>query len=183
LSFQVWESEGVNIRIRPATVADTAFHRLMTYEAYYSNPNEPKPSFETAMQDPDVTQYVDGWGRAGDTALVATDFTGKPVGMAWARRYPQEKPSFGYVAPDVPEISIAVTDGVRGQGVGTRLLGALIRNLREAGVNRVSLAVENENPAINLYRRLGFETVSARDGAQIMVLGLGVNGPGVNGLA
>ena len=38
-----------------------------------------------------LSRYVDGWGRAGDTALIAMD-GGHPVGAAWFRLFPAACP-------------------------------------------------------------------------------------------
>lgn len=51
-------------------------------------------------------------------------------------------------------IDIAVLPGARGRGIGTAALGDLIER---AGDRIVSIHVERMNPALALYRRLGFE--------------------------
>ena len=49
----------------------------------------------------------------------------------------------------------------RGQRLGTRMLAAVIAQLRAEGVGDVGLEVDPENtPAIRLYERFGFETVT-----------------------
>lgn len=63
-----------------------------------------------------------------------------------------------YVARDPDEIrvlDIALLDAWRGQGLGSTLVGQL---LAEAGASgrRVTLHVEENNPAARLYHRLGF---------------------------
>ena len=49
-------------------------------------------------------------------------------------------------------VDIALLPGSRGRGIG----GALIRRLCEQGGRPVRLRVERTNPALGLYRRLGF---------------------------
>ncbi|HVC41442.1 MAG TPA: GNAT family N-acetyltransferase [Candidatus Saccharimonadales bacterium] len=55
-----------------------------------------------------------------------------------------------------------VIDGRRrGQRLGTRMLAAVIKRLRDAGVAEVGLEVDPQNgPAVRLYERFGFETVT-----------------------
>jgi ribosomal protein S18 acetylase RimI-like enzyme len=49
----------------------------------------------------------------------------------------------------------------RGQRLGTRMLAAVIAQLRAEGVGEVGLEVDPDNtPAIRLYERFGFETVT-----------------------
>jgi ribosomal protein S18 acetylase RimI-like enzyme len=176
LSVRGCEYELVNAFIRPATVSDRFFHQEMTRQAFYSDPNEPMPSLEEAMQDPGFRQYFEGWGREGDIALVATDpRTGQTLGMAWSRKYPAEKPSYGFVGPDVPEVSIAVTEDARGADVGTKLMERLLEANRQAGFKDVSLGVEGNNPAVRLYERLGFKQVRAEGDVRVMKLALGLS--------
>jgi ribosomal protein S18 acetylase RimI-like enzyme len=162
--------------IRPATVADGAFQRQMTYEAFYWNPKG-RPPIDQAMNDQRVTQYFDNWGRPGDFAFVAADpLTGRRLGMTWARLYPEENQSFGFVAPDIPEASIAVAKESRGRGIAPQLLGSLFGALRQAGFAQVSGAVDDPNPAIELWERMGFTRIELRDGAHVVIRDLGLTG-------
>ncbi len=52
-------------------------------------------------------------------------------------------------------VDIALLPAARGRGIG----GALIRRLCEQGGRPVRLRVERTNPALRLYRRLGFVEV------------------------
>jgi ribosomal protein S18 acetylase RimI-like enzyme len=54
-----------------------------------------------------------------------------------------------------------VAPGVRGQGVGTRLLQRLLDTAVADRVPALSLSVESDNPAIRLYERVGFARVGA----------------------
>ena len=55
-------------------------------------------------------------------------------------------------------IDIALVPSARGKGIGTAILRDLMSEAREAGKS-LSIHVEKENPAMTLYRRLGFETL------------------------
>ena len=77
------------------------------------------------------------------------------------RRFSPGDAGYGFVAADVPELAIAVQEGARGQGIGTRLLQSLLARASEQGAARISLSVNFDNPAANLYRRLGFRDVRA----------------------
>lgn len=61
--------------------------------------------------------------------------------------------------------TIAVTESLRGTGVGRALLDQLMRDAHELGANRVFLEVRADNPvAIGMYERSGFEHIGVRRG-------------------
>ena len=43
-----------------------------------------------------ASRYVRGWGRPGDTAVIALE-GGFPVGAAWYRLFPASEPGYGFV--------------------------------------------------------------------------------------
>jgi ribosomal protein S18 acetylase RimI-like enzyme len=55
-------------------------------------------------------------------------------------------------------VDISLAPARRGGGIGTAILGDLQR-LAENGGRKVSIFVEKQNPALGLYRRLGFEPI------------------------
>jgi ribosomal protein S18 acetylase RimI-like enzyme len=55
-------------------------------------------------------------------------------------------------------VDISMAPESRGKGIGTAILGDLIRLAEESG-RKVSIFVEKQNPALTLYRRLGFAPV------------------------
>ena len=63
-------------------------------------------------------------------------------------------------------LSVAVCSGARGKGVGTLLIRRALEYLEGRGIRRVKLEVRPDNePAVRLYRSLGFEGVGrTRDG-------------------
>lgn len=162
------------VTIRPATPADSdALLQALTFAADWRPGSTPRPP-EAMLDEPAYAHYVVGWPRPGDLGVVAEDDDGVPLGAAWCRLLPPEDRGYGYVAPDVPEVSIGLAPHARGAGVGRRMLEALIDQAREHGFERLSLSVELDNPAMHLYRRLGFTVVSEADGGATMVLTTGL---------
>ena len=53
-------------------------------------------------------------------------------------------------------IDIALLPAFRNRGIGTQVMTDIIRRAEKSGLS-VSIHVEHNNPALSLYRRLGFE--------------------------
>ena len=125
----------------------------------------------SSLLDPTIAHYVEGWPREGDFGMVAEDETG-PIGAAWCRTFSPDDPGFGYIGPEIPELTIAVAPSRRGGGVGTALLDALINRARSNGVAVLSLSVEDGNEAVRLYERVGFRPAQRSENALTMRLDL-----------
>ena len=70
---------------------------------------------------------------------------------------------------DAYELAIFVHQDYQGAGIGTRLIEALLGHGQAHGVTHVWLTVERWNqPAVNLYKKVGFETASAESFEQEM---------------
>lgn len=152
---------GRPLTIRRGSPQDVQFLRDMLRHAYYWRWTDPE------LEDLPLARYVEGWGRPGDAALVAIEGF-QPVGAAWYRLFTAAEPGFGFVDEATPELTIAVVPSRRGHGYGRQLLEELLRQARAAGYSGVSLSVEPDNPALQLYERHGFVRVSERGGALVM---------------
>lgn len=158
---------------RPVVPADLPFLWDMLWEAAAVSPEMRKLGRELAMQRPEVRKYLESWGRAGDAGVIAADGIGTPLGAAWYRIFPTDSPGYGFLAPNIPEITIGVHERARGQGVGQALLEALIRLAREQGYSAISLSVDRQNPARRLYERVGFQDagISPAEDTSVTMIG------------
>jgi GNAT superfamily N-acetyltransferase len=147
--------------LRAATAADRGFIEDMLLEAFNWNPAREPLSRDRVLGDPVLNKYVEGWPRAGDSGIIALGPAGESIGAVWLRYFPVENPGYGFVAEDVPELSLGVVAEWRGKGVGRALLRAV--------TGRVSLSVERANRARDLYVQEGFRTVSSDADADIMI--------------
>jgi ribosomal protein S18 acetylase RimI-like enzyme len=157
---------------RLSAQADPAFLAEMLYEAvnWHDDGAEERPSLESVLAVPENARYVSDWGRTGDLALCALDRRDEPVGAAWLRFFTAARPGYGYVADDVPELSIGVYPEFRRQKVGTLLLGSVIARAERDRTRGISLSVNRNNPAKRLYARNGFEVVADPGGDSLTML-------------
>jgi len=165
------------LAILPVDAHDLPFLRTMLYEAAFWRPDSPLPPLEEALGDPTLAVYLEEWGRPGDHGLVA-HVCGSPAGAVWVRRFDEHRHGYGFVDADTPELTIAVAPAFRRRGLARCLLSAMIAQQRLAGTSRLSLSVEDDNPARTLYEQHGFVTHDAADGARTMTRALrGASGP------
>ena len=120
-----------DVLLRRGGAQDLRFLRDMLHHAYYWRERVPGSL---------VSRYVRGWGRPGDTALIAID-DGFPVGAAWYRLLP---------ACDAQVVSSNKRPRV-----------ALLSNGAEAGKGPVAVAPEDEfdDSGVIEVLRTWFETV------------------------
>ncbi len=157
------------VSLRRADAHDLPFLTRMLAEAAYWRSGGPPPDVDV-LDLPDVARYLQGWPLPGDVGVVAEEAA--PFGAAWLRFLPEDEPGYGFVDARTPELTIGVVAACRGRGVGRRLLLGLLDAAREEGVERVSLSVEPDNPAMRLYERVGFVPVGVNGGAVTMLLPL-----------
>jgi ribosomal-protein-alanine N-acetyltransferase len=114
--------------------------------------NPPRPRTRSAWRNCTSRDF----SAAGATpAYVACDAKRRIAGFALIR----------LVADESELLTIAVDPKWRGKGVGRALLDAVFADLMMSPARKMFLEVDAENrPAIKLYERLGFSTISSRKG-------------------
>ncbi len=148
--------------IRPAAAQDGEFLADMLVEAVNWSPEWKPKSRRQVLSDPRTARYIAGWPRETDLGVVA-EAGAEPVGAAWVRFLPASDHAYGFVGPDVPELTIGVAAGWRGRGAGRDLLRAIAAVAAGAGIGRISLSVERKNFARGLYLSEGYIVVDASD--------------------
>lgn len=133
------------------------------YEAIFIPEGMEKPP-KSIIQRPELQVYTAGFGKADDWCLVA-EVNEKIVGAVWARIMND----YGHIDDDTPSIAIALYEEYRHAGIGTALMRAMLRILKEKGYRQASLSVQKANNAVHMYRRTGFEVIDEKEEEYIMV--------------
>jgi ribosomal protein S18 acetylase RimI-like enzyme len=155
-------STAQGITYRPAAPGDVKLLTRMLWVAFNWR-NEAVS--EQHWPDPTAAaKYVDGFGRHGDAGVVAA-VAGQGVGAAWYRLLPADDPGYGFVAADIPEITLGVASQARGRGIGTALMQRLLDRAVADRIAALSLSVEPDNAAMRFYLALGFERVGGSGGS------------------
>lgn len=154
------------VGVRDAGPEDAEFLLDMLLEAVNWT-GEERVSRKQLLRDRALAHYVAGWQRDGDLGVIAVDLGGPsglqiPVGAAWLRRFARAERGYGYVADDVPELSMGVVPAHRGRGIGRGLLRTIAGRAQDAGIRAISLSVDKANPAVALYGAAGFRAVETQ---------------------
>jgi GNAT superfamily N-acetyltransferase len=152
----------VSVVIRRGDRLDVPFLRSLLGFAY---------NWHVAVFDTDVSisRYVDGWGRHGDTALVAMD-GGHSIGAAWFRLFPETMQGYGFLDAQTPELTIVVIPTRQRQGIGEQLLAALIERARKDGWPALSVSAQRDHADAPLFIDQGF--VQVREEGETLTLQL-----------
>jgi ribosomal protein S18 acetylase RimI-like enzyme len=159
------------MQIRDLRADETPFLHEMLYAALAWRPELELPPADWVLAHPQVAPFHRDWGRAGDVALVAEEDE-RPVGLVWYRFFTEDDHGEGFVEEETPELAIAVLDGFRGRGLGRSLMLAAHERARAAGIRRISLSVDADNPARRLYESLGYveHPPGGEDGRMVLEL-------------
>jgi len=160
----------VDCVIRPIKPEDVPFLWEMLYQAIHVSTGADPPSREVLLR-PEIRRYLQDWGQPGDSGFVAVDpLSAEPIGAVWLRLLIGDHKGYGYVDDETPELTVAVVPQCRGKGIGTRLLSHLLAT-SETQYSSLSLSVSPDNPALRLYKRMGFETVGTCGTSLVMKRG------------
>jgi ribosomal protein S18 acetylase RimI-like enzyme len=142
------------VELRPAEEADRPFLRAV-YGSTREEELEPtgwtraqKDAFLDHQFGAQDSYYKEHYEGATYDVIVVD---GRPAGRLYVARWDDE----------IRIMDIALLPEFRGKGVGGRLLESLLREGADAGLP-VSIHVESSNPALSLYRRLGFVEIEER---------------------
>lgn len=155
------------IIIRDLDQSETGILKTMLYNAIFIPPEEVKPPPEI-IELPEIAVYIKDFGREGDIFLVA-EIEGVIAGAVWTRLFTAGAQGYGFIAPEIPELSMSVLEQYRRQGIGTMLLAGMLKKLASKGFRQVSLSVDLANYAYRMYRKQGCEDYARHDESMTML--------------
>ena len=134
------------------------------YEAIFIPEGAKAPS-KDIINKPELQVYISDFGKhRGDYGLVA-ESDKKIIVAVWVRIMND----YGHVDNETPSLAIALFPEYRNHGIGTALMKSMIDLLKAEKYKQVSLSVQKENYAVNMYRNVGFEIIDENEEEYIML--------------
>lgn len=154
----------MNYIIRKIRQEEVKVLNTFLYEAIFIPEGVEAPPKEIIDQ-PELQVYVDDFGnRAGDICFVA-EFNGSLIGAVWARMMDD----YGHIDDKTPSLAISLLKAYRNYGIGTELMKKMLAELKACGYKQSSLAVQKQNYAVKMYKKVGFQIVDENEEEYIMV--------------
>ncbi len=153
--------------IREMTVEEYPLLEDFLYEAIFIPEGAVKPPRNIILNE-DLQVYIRDFGRKEDDYCLVADIGGKVVGACWVRIMDD----YGHIDDETPSFAISLFEEYRGHGIGTDLMLAMLKLLKTKGYSRASLAVQKENYAVKMYKKVGFKIVNENEQEYIMTADL-----------
>lgn len=157
-----------SVVIRYAGTEDVPFLWDMLYASMFT-PEGEAPLPRTTLQLPEISKYMNDWGRDGDIGFIAAADDGSRIGSVTLRYFTEEDPGYGFVDSNIPELGMAISEQYRGMGIGTLLITKALEEARSQEIPGVSLSVDPRNRAMGLYERFGFVEIG-KSGTSVTML-------------
>ncbi len=145
------------ILIRPIMPEEVSALDDFLYEAIFVPQGVDSPP-RSIIENDDLQVYVRNFGDSPHDHCLVAESEGKIVGAVWARIMDD----YGHIDNQTPSLAISLFKEYRGQGIGTQLLRQMLDLLRQKGYGQVSLSVQKENYALQMYQKAGFHVVADR---------------------
>lgn len=157
----------MNYTIRKINAAEYPLLEDFLYEAIFI-PQGVEPPPRSIINNDELQVYIKNFGEKPDDRCLVAEADGKIVGAVWVRIMED----YGHVDEETPSFAISLYKEYRGHGIGTALMVKMLELLRESGYKKASLAVQKENYAVKMYKKVGFEVVGENAEEYIMVCNL-----------
>ncbi|MBU9724513.1 GNAT family N-acetyltransferase [Diplocloster modestus] len=154
----------MNYIIREILEKEYSLLENFLYEAIFVPKGVPAPP-RTIIEQPELQIYVTDFGKKKDDIGLVAEVGTKVVGAVWVRIMND----YGHIDDATPSFAISLYKEYRGWGIGTALMQEMLCILKRRGYQQVSLAVQKENYAVKLYKKVGFEIVDENEEEYIMV--------------
>ena len=139
------------------------------YEAIFI-PEGTEPPPRDIIHRPELSIYTEDFGKKPDDRCLVAEADGNILGAVWVRIMDD----YGHIDDSTPSFAISLYSQYRGHGIGTELMRSMLDELRAAGYEKASLAVQKANYAVRMYKKTGFEIIDENEEEYIMVCRLNV---------
>ncbi len=146
------------MEIRFGTKEDLQILRDLLFEAFFWDPKNIRPNKDDFLNNPEISKLISDWGRIGDKMIIAEE-NEKIIGAGWYRLWTESNHSYGFVSSKIPELGIAFFPDSRSKGSGRIIMKELIECAKADEFTALSLSVDPNNYARNLYESEGFRKV------------------------
>lgn len=134
------------------------------YEAIFI-PKGAVPPPREIINQPELQVYISAFGKRDSDICYVAEVNDRIVGAVWVRIMND----YGHIDDETPSFAISLYKEYRNQGIGTELMKAMLHELKETGYKQTSLAVQKENYALKMYKKVGFEIIEENDEEYIML--------------
>ena len=152
------------VKIRELKKEEYPLLRDFLYEAIFVPEGMSAPD-RSIIERPELAMYYENFGSGEADHCLVAETEGKVIGAVWTRI----THDYGHVDDETPSLEISLYREYRGQGIGTALLEEMLHLLKQRGYRRVSLSVQKQNRALNMYERAGFVPVKETEEEYIMI--------------
>lgn len=137
---------------------------IFLYEAIFIPIGMEKPP-EDIIKNKELQVYVEDFGTNKDDNCLVAEYKNKIIGACWTRIMND----YGHIDNETPSFAISLYEEYRGKGIGTDLMLKMLELLKQKGYKKASLAVQKENYAVKMYKKVGFEIIDENDEEYIMI--------------
>lgn len=138
------------------------------YQAIYQ-PDKKNLAPKSIIKRPELQVYIKDFGKQKDDYCFCAEIDKSVVGAVWVRNIN----GYGSIDSGTVEFAISVFDEYQKMGIGTSLMKKMLSHLQELNYKKASLAVQKENYALSMYKKVGFEIVGENQQEYIMIHRLG----------
>lgn len=137
---------------------------IFLYEAIFIPKGMEKPP-KDIIKNKELQVYVEDFGTNKDDNCLVAEYKNKIIGACWTRIMND----YGHIDNETPSFAISLYEEYRGKGIGTDLMLKMLELLKQKGYKKASLAVQKENYAVKMYKKVGFEIIDENDEEYIMI--------------
>lgn len=150
--------------IRQMKVSEYPLLKDFLYQAIYQ-PDKTNLAPKSIINNSELQVYIKGFGTQKDDHCFCAEVDNKVVGTVWVCNIN----GYGSIDDVTVEFAISVFDEYQKMGIGTALMNRMLEHLKELNYQKASLAVQKENYAVRIYRKVGFEIACENEQEYIMI--------------